>query len=368
MDHQIEPFPALNEAPATDLSRPTSLFAVFFLDEAAASARLLELTDYAIAHREAGWTERAAISRAISLVIPRSNEATAAQCAQALSIHHAMDALTTEAFLARRDEAARIVLAESNGLSQRLSLQIAAIGSEDEARALTARTDLDDTVIHILLNRRDRPIDILLAENHGLPLSRLMLERMMTRAMIDPALCRSLFDRPDLTLKDRAGLFLNAANAQRLQLIDELAALFVDETGEPVRSQGDVLTTLETHLTAFDFAGFVNTAARVLQVDMFRLSIMLMEPTGAALIVLASLFGAPDHMIERMQRAWSRPAPHDTRKRHEMDLIKRGLTPAMAGFILDSILAIEISEQHDAPPQDDSEHAVSDHPINEIEN
>lgn len=353
---------------AAPLSEPMRLFSVFFLDPAAASARLVELTDYAVTQRDSGWARRAAISRAISLVVPRATEVIAAQCAQTLTMHHAMDQLITEAFLARRDESARIVLSESTGISHRLTLQVAAIGSEDEARALTGRTDLEDTVVQILLNRRDRPIDILLAENHGLPLTRLALDRMLTRALIDPALSRSLFDRPDLSLEDRAGLFLHAAHAQRMSVITELRGTHdIGETDNPVPVTGfdeaspsggaftpqhELLTMLDTHLQAHDHAGFVNTAARALNIETLRLSICLIETSGVALILLATLFGASDGFIERMQKVWSRPMPHEARKRHDLDEMRRVLTPVIAGSILEHILSIDIAEHRERSDPD----------------
>lgn len=134
----------------------------------------------------------------------------------------------------------------------------------------------------------------------------------------------------------------------------------------PPGTHDDVITMLDTHLKAHDFAGFVNTASRVMQIDMFHLSVILMEQSGVSLLLLAIILGAPDPFIDRMQRTWSRPAPHEQRKRNEIDAIRRGLTPAMAGFILDSILAIAISEHSestddgaDTDQHDDPEHALA---------
>lgn len=332
------------DAPAPYTTGPSRLFSVFFLDPDMASTRLQELTQFAVAHIEAGWAEKAAITRALALVIPRARECVAAQCAQTLALNHFVDPLVADAFLARRDQSSRIILSESSAISQRLSLQIAALGSDDEARALTARTDLDDTVLHILLNRRDRPIDILLAENHGLGLSRLMVERLMTRAMLDPALCHSLVDRPDLEIKDRAGLFIHAAMSQRERILADVASLLADYAGEAIPEHNALVTELSTSLAAHDFAGFVGTIARHLEADTARLAVAMMEPSGAVLILIAVVIGAPDMFVEKMQRAWARPSPHEPRRRHALDNLRRSMTPAIAGYILDSILAIDITE------------------------
>lgn len=306
--------------------------------------------DSFVARREGSWTEKAAIRRALALVIPRAHESVAAQSAQALSLNHLVDPLLADTFLARRDESSRIILSESSAISQRLTMQIAALGADEEARALTARTDLDETVLHILLNRRDRPIDILLAENHGLKLSRLMLERMMTRAMLDPALCRSLFDRPDLRLTDRAALFIHAAMTQRVRLANMISehapALDPAASGRHER----LISELGACISARDHAGFVNTLARHLHADTARLAVALMEPSGGVLMLVAIVIGAPDTMTEKMQRAWARPLPQDTRKRRELEDLRRVLTPHIADVILGHILATEISEDRSRYP------------------
>lgn len=344
MDQSAGLASSFEEAPAVFATGPSRLFSVFFLDPDMASTRLAELTEFAITKRAAGWTEKAAITRALALVIPRAHECVAAQCAQALALNHFVDPIVANAFLARRDQSSRIILSESSAISQRLSMQIAALGSDDEARALTARTDLDETVLHVLLNRRDRPVDILLAENHGLTLSRLMIERMMTRALLDPALCHSLFDRPDLETKDRAGLFIHAAMSQRERVVMEVATLFDAYEGEAIPDRDTLLTELGTAMTAHDFAGFMSTLARHLDTDTARLAVAMMESTGAVLVLIAVVIGAPDAFVDKMQRVWSRPSPHEPRKRHALDTLRRSMTPAMAGYILDSILAIDITD------------------------
>lgn len=359
MAYPVEPVLSFDEAPASFDAAPARLFSVFFLDPDMASKRLTELTEFAVAQREATWTEKAAIRRALALVIPRAHESVAAQAAQALALNHLVDPLLADTFLARRDESSRIILSESAAISQRLTLQIAALGSDEEARALTARTDLDEAVLHILLNRRDRPIDILLAENHGLALSRLMLERMMTRAMLDPALCRSLFDRPDLRLTDRAALFIHAAMTQRTRFaiaIAEREPAALMPTGESPGQEG-LVAELGACLAARDHAGFVNVLARHLNADTARVAVALMEPSGAVLLLIAILIGAPDAMTDRMQRAWARPMPQDTRKRREIEDLRRHITPQIAGFILTHILATEISEDRSRYPASEEEDA-----------
>ena len=48
-----------------------------------------------------------------------------------------------------------------------------------------------------------------------------------------------------------------------------------------------------------------------------------------------------------MQKVWSRPMPHDARKRHDVDEMRRVLTPVIAGSILEHILSIDIAEHRE---------------------
>lgn len=121
-------------------------------------------------------------------------------------------------------------------------------------------------------------------------------------------------------------------------------ATHADREGELLPDHDVLITELGTYLAARDYAGFVNRIARHLDADTARLAVALMDQSGGVLVLIAVILRATDPFLEKMQRAWSRPSPQEPRKRYALETMRRQLTPAMAGFILDSILAINISE------------------------
>ena len=110
-------------------------------------------------------TELESIAKAITKLLNEVSSDAAACIAQTLALNRRLDEGMIGAFLTRHDLSTRIVLSEASWLPRDLILGATTGLRRDEAAAITARTDLDLLPLQFLLNRNDRSIDILLAEN-----------------------------------------------------------------------------------------------------------------------------------------------------------------------------------------------------------
>lgn len=169
--------------------------------------------------------ELESLAKGIANLLNEVSSDTAACIAQTLTLNRRLDEGMIWAFLMRHDLSTRIVLSEASWLPRDVILGATTGLRRDEAAAITARKDLDLLPLQFLLNRNDRSIDTLLAENHDISMPYKVLERLMIRAIRSPDLARALLDRPDLTLAQR-GCLLPAANLETaldiLQSVNEL--------------------------------------------------------------------------------------------------------------------------------------------------
>ena len=165
-------------------------------------------------------------------LIPKIDEATALILARKLAgWPH-----TPSAVLAALADRGGAVLAEllrhGMPLSPSEIEQFAELGDAAIRVALTARTDLTETAVLILVSLGSRSLDLALIGNPRAPLSRAAVEMLIARARSAPAYQSQLLARDDLSNLERAPLFLRAGAERRLAILESLMAREALHPGE----------------------------------------------------------------------------------------------------------------------------------------
>jgi uncharacterized protein (DUF2336 family) len=110
--------------------------------------------------------------------------------------------------------------------------QFAELGDAAIRVALTARTDLTETAVLMLVSLGSRSLDLALIGNPRAPLSRTAVDMLMARARKEPAYQAQLLARDDLSNLERAPLFLRAGAERRLAILESLMAREALHPGE----------------------------------------------------------------------------------------------------------------------------------------
>lgn len=236
--------------------------------------------------------ELESLAKAIANLLKEVSSDTAACIAQSLTLNRRLDEGMIEAFLTRHDLSTRIVLSEASWLPRDVILAATTGLRRDEAAAITARTDLDHLPLQFLLNRNDRSIDILLAENHDISMPYKVLERLMIRATGSTDLARALLDRPDLTLAQR-GCLIPLADLETafdiLQSVNELIGSAERKMPSNYSPDPELLSSIQASKGIN--TQFIARCASVFKVQTSQIERIASDRRGVGIVILLSALG-----------------------------------------------------------------------------
>jgi hypothetical protein len=247
-----------------------------------------------------------------------------------------------EAFLARGDDSARIVLADAAWLPRHHVEEAAAGADRILAAAVAARADLGADLARLLADRDDPVIDVTLAANTAAALPRDVLDLLLDRSRDENAIAQALLSRSDLTSADRAVLFLDADKAGRRQIIVDAES--------PVASNGrhlerfeppdDIALPLESAALARDERAFRAILALGLGVDPRKLDRLLADRTGEGPALALVALGIPDDVATRIFMFRDPMIGHSTDRCYALVDLSRRVSPPAAQRIICAMLGI----------------------------
>ncbi len=236
------------------------------------------------------------------LLLPRTSEAVACQCAKKLVNGGLMTPRLVEIFVNRQDRASLIVLSEEVSLTSDTKIRLARTGSVPVARAIAARNDLSDALIDILLDRNDPVIDQILGEQSDTALPDGAFNVLASRALGNVALARQLLSRSDLSPQRRAALFIHATPRQRLailRLADALAA------SKPQWMSETPLSDIRHWIEQGDAVALTTRLATLFGLPYAALFSLLGENSGALLAIALMAVDTPAALIRQACQAAS---------------------------------------------------------------
>ena len=290
-------------------------------------------------------TELESIAKAITKLLNEVSSDTAACIAQTLALNRRLDEGMIGAFLTRHDLSTRIVLSEASWLPRDLILGATTGLRRDEAAAITARTDLDLLPLQFLLNRNDRSIDILLAENHEISIPYKVLERLMIRAMRSPDLARALLDRPDLTLAQR-GCLVPAADLETaldiLQSVNELIGSAERKMPSNYSPDPELLSSIQASKSIK--TEFFAQCASAFQVQTSQIERIASDHRGVGLTILLSALGFRLNNLPQILEYSFNFENLNFRSRQFLKQMIEIMNKSSARWLIERMLAIRIDE------------------------
>ena len=255
-----------------------------------------------------------------------------------------------EAFVARGDDAARIILADADWLPRTIVLAQAATGDRVLAAAVAARTDVDAPLARLLLARRDPLIDTTLAANTAVSLADDVKQELLLRACDEDAIAAALLSRSDLAGPDRAVLFLRADKAGRRAIIDEMemVALTSGRSRQTRAAPPEIATGLETAAISGDESAFVSLLALGLGSHPAKVRRLVEDRSGEALAVALVALGISDEVLTRIFMFRDPLIGHSTQKLFGLIDLARRVSWAAAHMITTALLGLAPRETRPA--------------------
>lgn len=292
-------------------------------------------------------TELESIAKAITKLLKEVSGDTAACVAQTLTLNRRLDEGMIGAFLTRHDLSTRIVLSEASWLPRDVILGATTGLRRDEAAAITARTDLDLLPLQFLLNRNDRSIDILLAENHDISMPYKVLERLMIRAMGSPDLARALLDRHDLTLAQR-GCLVPAADIETafdiLQSVNELIGSAERKMPSNYSPDPELLSSIQASKSIK--TEFFAQCARAFQVQTSQIERIASDRRGVGITILLSALGFRSNNIPHILEYSFDFENLNFRSHQFLKQIVEVMNTSSARWLIERMLAIKVDENN----------------------
>jgi uncharacterized protein (DUF2336 family) len=267
-----------------------------------------------------------------------------------------------EAFVARGDDAARIILADAAWLPRTVVLAQAATGDRVLAAAVAARTDVDPALGRLLLARRDPLIDTTLAANTTVALAEDVKQELLARACEEEAIASALLSRTVLAGTDRAVLFLRADKAGRRAIIDEMetVALTSGRSRQTRAAPPEIATGLETAAMSGDESAFVSLLALGLGSHPAKVRRLVDDRTGEALAVALVALGISDEVMTRIFMFRDPLIGHSTQKLFGLIDLARRVSWAAAHLITMALLGLAPRE---ARPSSTAASAAAGSPV-----
>ncbi len=225
--------------------------------------------------------------------LDKADAASAARIAERLAPNpHAPEKILAK--LTRRGEAAAVaVLSMAQHLSTDLLLARAETGSGAEAAAISARIDLDRSVVAALARRPESEALRVLATNPAVAIERGALTALIQRGRFDLALGRALLARADLGA-GALPLFLAADTKTRRQLILEARRAELATPAPTISPLEAARHAMIAAANAANRAAFAAAIAVKLRTGRAAIERMIDDPGGepAALLLAATGAGA----------------------------------------------------------------------------
>ena len=247
-----------------------------------------------------------------------------------------------EAFVARGDDAARIILAHAGWLPRTIVLAQAATGDRILAAAVAARMDVDPPLARLLLARRDPLIDTTLAANTAITLADDVKQDLLSRACDEDTVAAALLSRSDLSGGDRAVLFLRADKTGRRAIIDEMetVALTSGRSRQTRAAPPEIATGLETAAISGDESAFVSLLALGLGSHPSKVRRLVEDRTGEALAIALVALGISDEVLTRIFMFRDPLIGHSTQKLFGLIDLSRRVSWAAAHLITTALLGL----------------------------
>lgn len=285
---------------------------------------------------------------------------TACVVACKLAAYPATPVGVAEALVARGDDAARILLADASWLPRSMILAEAATGARLLAAAVAARTDLDPSLMRLLLARREPLIDVTLAANTAIALPADVRADLLARSREEEAVANALLARTDLGAGERAVLFLQADRVARLRIIEDAERVVQGRRRERAApaSPPELAFGLESAAVSGDHQAFAGLMALALQTSPDRARRILDDRTGETLAVALVALGLSDEVITRIFMFRDPLIGHSTQKLFALVDLSRRVSPAAARLIMAAILGQEPRESVHQPVADPARRAA----------
>lgn len=305
------------------------------------------LTDMFVATGAHSREEEQQFEEIASTLVRQVDADTAAVVACRLAEYPQTPAGLGDAFIARGDDASRIILADAVWLPRRTVTAQALAGERLLAAAVAARSDLDADLMGILLERGDAIFDVTIAANLSVTIPRRILDELLARGRRESAIGRALLVRPDLFASERAVLFLHADRADRARIIEE-AEQFTAMAGRGRQRRVapvDLVVTLETAAMVQDAEAFSSLLALALGVSSEALQPILADRTGEALALCYAALGIDDEAATRLFMFRDPLVGHSTERVSALTNLVRRVSLAAAEKIVHAMLGLAAPER-----------------------
>lgn len=293
--------------------------------------------------------ELRSLANAVTKLLAEVPGNSAACVTQTLLLHRRLDEAMIGAILKRNDLSTRIALSEAPWLPRDVILRAAAGLRRDEAAAIAARTDLDLLPLQFLLNRNDRLIDVLIAENHQISMPYIVIERLMVRAAKRAELARALLGRSDLTLAQR-GCLIPAANLETalniLLCVNQLLGPAERKLPADYSLSSQLLLSIEA---AKDVRSeFFVACAHAFQVQTSQIERIASDHRGIGIVILLSALGIRSKNPCDILKYSFNLENLDFRSHQFLKQIFEIMTTSSARWIVERMLAMKIDENNNS--------------------
>ncbi|MCP8937803.1 DUF2336 domain-containing protein [Alsobacter sp. SYSU M60028] len=264
---------------------------------------------------------------------------TALTVACRLSVYDETPPSVGEALISRKDDAARIILADAAWLPRYVLVEQAAAGHRQMAAAVAARAGLEASIVRLLLSRRDAVVDTTLAANTTIRLGSDMRSELLERARDEDAIATALLSRFDLAPIDKAVLFLVADKATRAAILEAAEAMAA--SGSPERWTApppELLTGLELAARSGDTSSLAALLALAFGCAVEKAARLVRDRTGEGFALALVALGAPDDVLVRVLTARDPLVSHTTHRVFALVDMARGLSQPAARLVVAAIL------------------------------
>lgn len=246
-----------------------------------------------------------------------------------------------EALVARKDDAARIILADAHWLPRYVLVEQAAAGNRLLAAAVAARARLEPSIVRLLLSRRDPLVDTTLAANTTVRFGADVRAELLARARQEDAIGRALLSRGDFAPIDRAVLFLLADRAARESILDAAEAMTAGAQDAAVQPPPELLTGLETAARFGDADAFAALLALGLGSSTAKVGRIVADRTGEPLVLALVALGVPDDAAIRLLMIRDPLVGQSTQRVFGLIDLSRRVSRSAARLIVDAILGVQ---------------------------
>jgi uncharacterized protein (DUF2336 family) len=248
-----------------------------------------------------------------------------------------------EALISRKDDAARIILADAGWLPRYILVEQAAAGNRLLAAAVAARAGLEPSIVRLLLSRRDPLVDTTLAANTALRLATDSRAELLARACVEETIARALLSRGDLQPIERAALFLVADKTVRTEILESVEAFVAaeDERSTPIAAPPELVAGLETAARSGDAQAFRAMMSLGLGTSPEKVTRVIEDRSGEALAIALVALGVPDEAATRIFMFRDPLIGQSTQRVFALVDLSRRISPEAALLITSSVLGTQ---------------------------